>query len=77
MSLLGKKPSDTYKSLIKVSGVNNQIIDTTLRSIEDGMGNDTALSLSTTSVKALKLEVDDIVIDSNTITNAVLDGGSY
>ena len=77
MSLLGKKPSDTYKSLIKVSGVNNQTIDSSLRTIEDGMGNDTALSLSTRTVKALKLEVDDVVIDSNSITGATMDGGTF
>jgi hypothetical protein len=77
MSLIGKKPSDTYKSLLKVGEDNNQILDTTLRPIEDGLGNDSALSLSTTSVRALKLEVDDVVINSNSISNASMDGGTY
>ena len=77
MSLLGRKPSDTYKSLLKVGESANQTIDTTLRSIEDGLGNDTALSLSTTSVKALKLEIDDVVIDNNTIVGATMDGGTF
>ena len=77
MSLTGVKPADSYKSLFKIAGVNNQTLDTTLRTVEDGVGNDSALSLSTTSVKALKLEVDDVVIDSNKINNAILDGGTY
>jgi len=72
-----EKPQNTYKSILNIGSENNQTIDSTVRPIEDGRGNETALSLSTTSVKVLKLEIDDIVIDSNTITNAVLDGGSY
>tara|TARA_Y100000310_G_scaffold345380_1_gene464308 strand:+ start:3308 stop:3529 length:222 start_codon:yes stop_codon:yes gene_type:complete len=71
MSLLGKKPSDTYKSLMKVGGSANQTLDTALRTIEDGLGNDSALSISTTTVKTLDLEVD------GNITGSTLDGGTY
>ena len=71
MSLLGRKPSDTYKSLMKVGGTPNQTLDATLRTIEDGLGNDSALSISTTTVKTLDLEVD------GDITGSTLDGGTY
>ena len=71
MSLLGKKPSDTYKSLLKVGDGDNQELDSTLRTVEDGLGNDSALSISTTTVKTLDLEVD------GDITGSILDGGTY
>ena len=77
MSLLNKTPSATYKSLLKVGEGDNQELDTTLRVIEDGLGNDSALSLSSTAVGVERLLVDSVVIDNNEISGAVLDGGSF
>lgn len=76
-SMTGRKPADTYKGLIKVDGNPNTALDSTLRTLCDGIGTDSALSLSTTTVRASKLEVDDIVIDSNSISNSTLDGGTF
>ena len=77
MSLLNKTPSATYKSLLKVCEGDNQELDSTLRVIEDGLGNDSALSLSSTEVGVDRLLVDSIVIDNNTISGAVMNGGSF
>jgi hypothetical protein len=44
-SLTGTKIRDTYDSLIKVS--DNGALDGTLQTLTDGLGNDSALSLST------------------------------
>tara|TARA_Y100000310_G_scaffold42381_1_gene39680 strand:- start:1971 stop:2216 length:246 start_codon:yes stop_codon:yes gene_type:complete len=77
---LNTKPSSTYKSLLNVGNQANTTIDTTLRTIEDGRGNETALSLSSTTVLARRLVVDDITIDGSTISGAVIeeiDGGEY
>ena len=49
-TLTGKTPAATYKSLLRVADADNQEIDGTLRVIEDGNGNDTALSLANDSV---------------------------
>ena len=76
-SMTNRKPADTYKGLIKVDGQPNTALDSTLRTICDGVGTDSALSLSTDSVKASKLEVDDVVIDLNQITGATVSGGSF
>jgi len=43
-SLTGKTPSATYKSLLKIDGLNQEI-DGTLRSITDGSGNSTGLTI--------------------------------
>ena len=44
-SLTGTKIKDTYDSLLKVS--DNVALDGTLQAITDGLGNNSALSLST------------------------------
>ena len=75
MSLLGRKPSDTYKSLMKVGGTPNQTLDATLRTIEDGLGNDSALSISTTTVKVINLEVTGDIIGPD--AGGFTDGGTY
>ena len=74
---LATKPSDTYKGLLNIGDTANTTIDATLRIIEDGRGNETALQLSTDAVKARRLIVDDVIIDGDTITGATIDGGTY
>ena len=76
-SLLGKSPKQTYKGLIKIKDGDNQTIDTTLRALSDGIGTESALSLSTEAVNVKKLEVDNITIDGDTIAGATMDGGTF
>jgi hypothetical protein len=76
-SLLGKSPKQTYKGLIKIKDGDNQTIDTTLRALSDGVGTESALSLSTQEVLIRKLVVDDITIDGDTIEGATMDGGTF
>ena len=47
-SLNGTTPSSTYPGLLKTT--NNNQLDSVLRIITDGNGNDTPLKLSTTAV---------------------------
>tara|TARA_R100000458_G_scaffold59265_1_gene69322 strand:+ start:1977 stop:2960 length:984 start_codon:yes stop_codon:yes gene_type:complete len=47
--LEGKMIASTYRSILNVGTSNNQELDGTLRVIEDGAGNDSALSLATDS----------------------------
>jgi hypothetical protein len=47
-SLLGLKPKNTYQGLLKTS--DNTAINATTKFLSDGLGNDSALSLSTTLV---------------------------
>jgi len=75
MSLLNKTPSATYKSLLKVGEGDNQTLDTTLRPVEDGLGNDSALSISTTTVKVINLEVTGDIIGPD--AGGFTDGGTY
>ena len=68
-----EKPQNTYKSILNIGSENNQTIDTTLRTIEDGRGNETALEVSTTTIA-----VGDVKIkNDNTIKGATLDGGTF
>ena len=46
-TLTSTNPAATYKSLLKVQGTN-QVLDSTLRVIEDGDGNDSSLKLTLT-----------------------------
>tara|TARA_R100000700_G_C3173085_1_gene147587 strand:- start:596 stop:2041 length:1446 start_codon:yes stop_codon:yes gene_type:complete len=46
-SLTGATPAATYKSLLKVQGTN-QVLDSTLRVVEDGDGNDSSMKLTIT-----------------------------
>jgi hypothetical protein len=75
-------PANTYKSILNVGPENNQIIDETLRPIEDGRGNATAFQLSRNEVKIERLLVDGIIIDDGKITGAIMesittDGGTF
>ena len=58
--LNNKKPSATFHSLLNVGTTDNQTLDGTLRTIEDGRGNDSALKLSTGAA-----QVDNIKIDGS------------
>lgn len=49
MDLIGKKLKDSYKGLLNLAG-NNQVLDSTLRAVTDGQGNNSPLRLSTGSV---------------------------
>ena len=75
-------PANTYKSILNVGPENNQIIDETLRPIQDGRGNATAFQLSRNEVRVERLLIDDIVIDDGRITGAIIantevDGGVF
>jgi hypothetical protein len=48
-SLFGLKPKNTYQALLKTTG--NTAIDGTLKTISDGLGNDTPLQLSLTDTQ--------------------------
>ena len=48
--LTGRLPKDTYKDLLQISN-NNQGVDSVLRPVKDGSGEDSALELSTTEVQ--------------------------
>ncbi|MBP24311.1 hypothetical protein [Methylophaga sp.] len=45
--LFNKTPANTYQSLLQVGNELNQIMDSVLRPVEDGRGNESAISLST------------------------------
>src|SRR3990167_1165842 len=61
-TLTGKTPAATYKDLLQVSN-DNAGIDSTLRSVEDGQGDTSALKISTGAAS-----VDNIKLDGNTIS---------
>ena len=67
--LNSKKPSATFHSLLNVGTNDNQTLDSTLRVVEDGRGNDSALKLSTGAA-----QIDNIKVDGNTITSENTDG---
>ena len=59
--LSSKTPAATYKSVLNVGTADNQELDTTLRVIEDGKGNDSDLKLATNKARvntALGIGVD-------------------
>ena len=58
--LTSKTPSTTYKSILNVGTADNQELDTTLRIVEDGKGNDSDLKLATNQVRVnTKLGIGD------------------
>tara|TARA_R110000824_G_scaffold384264_2_gene578152 strand:+ start:721 stop:1617 length:897 start_codon:yes stop_codon:yes gene_type:complete len=61
--LNSKKPSATFHSLLNLGTADNQTLDTTLRVVEDGRGNDSVLKLST-----LAVQLDSLKIDGSTIS---------
>lgn len=61
-TLTGKTVANTYKDLLQVSNSNTGI-DGTLRTMEDGEGTSSALSISTDAI-----QVDNINLNGNTIS---------
>ena len=57
-TLSGTRLKDTYTGLLKTSDASN--FTSSLKVIQDGSGNDSALSLSTSTVKAAALQVNTI-----------------
>ena len=55
-TLSGNSIKNTYQGLLKTS--DSAAVSGTLKTIEDGSGNSTALSISSTAVKAAALEID-------------------
>ena len=55
-TLSGNSIKNTYQGLLKTS--DSAAVSGTLKTIEDGSGNSTALSVSSTTVKAAALEID-------------------
>ena len=75
--LTSKKPSATYKSLLQVGTADNQVLDGTLRTIEDGSGVDSILQLSTAAVNitgAGTLQYAGTAITSTAAELNILDG---
>jgi len=77
--LTGSTPAVTYKSLLKISNTANQVLDGTLRTIEDGLGTDSKLQLSTTAVNIVgagTLEYAGTAITSTAAELNIMDGGT-
>jgi hypothetical protein len=84
-TLTGKTPQDTYDSLIKVT--DNGPISGTAKYLSDGLGNDSALALSTTLVgigtatPAYKLHVnaasDSRIIITDSAQGSTANDGTY
>ncbi len=55
-TLSGNSIKNTYQGLLKTS--DSAAVSSTLKTIQDGSGNDTALSVSSTTVKAAALQID-------------------
>ena len=73
-NLTGKKPSATYKSLLHLSGTDNQELTTSLHIVEDGAGADSALKVSLASGGA-GISVDNLQITGNSIIST--DSGGH
>ena len=77
--LTGSTPAVTYKSLLKISNTANQVLDGTLRAVEDGLGTDSKLELSTAAVNiagAGTLEYAGTAITSTAAELNIMDGGT-
>jgi len=61
-TLAGTRVKDTYQGMLKTSDASS--LTTSLKVIEDGIGNSSALSLSTTKVKAESLEINTVTSGS-------------
>jgi hypothetical protein len=62
-TLAGTRVKDTYQGMLKTSDAAT--LTTSLKVIEDGVGNSSALSLSTTTVKAATLQIDSVTGSSS------------
>ena len=83
MGWSGKRIKDTFKDLLKINSVtDNAGVDSTLRRVQDGNGNNTGLKLSSTAVDANILTSEEAVINNlsapnlSVSTNADIDGGT-
>tara|TARA_R110002012_G_scaffold158967_3_gene320570 strand:- start:231 stop:1103 length:873 start_codon:yes stop_codon:yes gene_type:complete len=63
-TLSGNSIKNTYQGLLKTS--DSAAVSSTLKTIQDGSGNDTALSVSSTTVKAATLQIDAPLTASST-----------
>jgi len=73
-NLSSKTPAATYKSVLNVGTADNQELDTTLRIVEDGVGNDSDLKLATNKARintALGIGVDPVYALDVTATSSV------
>jgi len=62
-TLAGTRVKDTYQGMLKTSDAS--ALTTSLKVIEDGLGNSSALSLSTSAVKASTLQIDSVTGSSS------------
>tara|TARA_Y100001972_G_scaffold59364_1_gene72689 strand:- start:585 stop:2060 length:1476 start_codon:yes stop_codon:yes gene_type:complete len=67
-SFAGTKIKDTYGNVLQVANSNNGV-DGTLRTVDDGKGDASALKISTGAI-----QVDNIKVDGNTISSTDTDG---
>lgn len=70
-ALTGRTPAATYKDLLQVSNSNSGI-DTTLRTVSDGEGTDSALQISTTGVKSTGTMVVTGQLTADTLATSTL-----
>jgi len=68
-TLSGTRVKDTYQGMLKTSDA--AALTTSLKVIEDGVGNSSALSLSTSAVKAATLQIDSVT-GSSSSSNALV-----
>lgn len=68
-TLTGSKPKDTYQSLLKLSSGQ---ASTTIKNVEDGVGNATALSVGTTAVEVTSLLITNTPTISSTETTVLV-----
>jgi len=62
-TLSGNSIKNTYQGLLKTS--DSAAVTSSLKTVQDGVGNDTGLSVSTTTVKAAALEIDTVTNSSS------------
>jgi len=67
MNLTGIKAKDSYRGILNLAG-SNQVLDTTLRTVTDGMGNASPLQLSTTNVSISASGVAGLIIDQDIVS---------
>lgn len=68
-TLTGSKPKNTYTSLLKLSSGS---VSTTIKNVEDGAGNATALSVGTTAVEVASLLITNTPTVSGSETTVLV-----
>lgn len=63
-TLAGKKVKDTYAGMLKTS--DESALTASLKVVQDGLGNESALSLSTTEAKVEALKINTVSADTST-----------